>query len=179
LTVRLVILGLLRERPLYGYEIKQIIEEHMSDWTSIAFGSIYFALDKLADEKLVEKVEVEQQGKRPSRSVYQITNAGRDEFLKLLRGSWQEVERQYFTLDVCLFFLESLPREEVINFLRRRQAVLQAALGQIEDHRDEQLALPEVPHLAMAIFDHTLVHTRAELEWLTDLLGKLEKGEYA
>ena len=49
MSVRLVLLGLLHERPLYGYEIKQIIEEHMGDWTSIAFGSIYFALDKLAE----------------------------------------------------------------------------------------------------------------------------------
>jgi hypothetical protein len=67
MTVRLVILGLLRERPLYGYEIKQLVEEHMSDWTSIAFGSIYFALEKLADEKFVEKVEIEQDNKRLTR----------------------------------------------------------------------------------------------------------------
>jgi len=53
MSVRLVILGLLCDRPLYGYEIKQIIEEHMGDWTSIAFGSIYFALDKLAEEGFV------------------------------------------------------------------------------------------------------------------------------
>ena len=85
MTVRLVILGLLRERPLHGYEIKQIIEEHMGDWTSVAFGSIYFALDKLAEERFVEKIAVEQKGNRPSRSVYQMTAAGRDEFLRLLR----------------------------------------------------------------------------------------------
>jgi DNA-binding PadR family transcriptional regulator len=113
MTVRLVILGLLRERPLYGYEIKQIIEEHMSNWTSIAFGSIYFALDKLAEEKFVEKVEIEQQGKRPSRSVYQIMDAGREEFLRLLRESWQQFEREYYPLDICLFFLDSLPLKEV------------------------------------------------------------------
>ena len=90
MSVRMVILGLLRERPLYGYEIKHIIEDHMGDWTSIAFGSIYFALDKLAKERLVEKVSVEQDGKRPSRSVYEITDAGRKEFMHLLRESWQD-----------------------------------------------------------------------------------------
>lgn len=178
MTVRLVILGLLRERPLYGYEIKQIIEEHMSDWTSIAFGSIYFALDKLADEKFVEKVGVEQEGKRPSRSVYQITAAGRDEFLRLLREEWRQVERQYFSIDICLFFLERLPLEEVKNYLHTRLAALQNALEHIQNHRDEQLALPEVPHLAAAIFDHSIVHTQAELTWVTDLLQKLESGEY-
>jgi DNA-binding PadR family transcriptional regulator len=168
----------LRERPLYGYEIKQIIEEHMSDWTSIAFGSIYFALDKLADEKFVEKVGVEQGGKRPSRSVYQITTAGRDEFLRLLRQEWRQVERQYFSIDICLFFLDMLPLEEVKNYLRIRQLALQSALGHIQSHRDEQLALPEVPPLAMAIFDHSLAHTQAELTWVTDLLHKLESGGF-
>jgi len=49
MSTRLVILGLLRERPLYGYEIKHVIEDHMGDWTSIAFGSIYFALGKLTE----------------------------------------------------------------------------------------------------------------------------------
>jgi DNA-binding PadR family transcriptional regulator len=174
MTVRLVILGLLRERPLYGYEIKQIIEEHMSDWTSIAFGSIYFALDKLAEEKFVEKVEVEQEGRRPSRSVYQITATGREEFLRLLRASWQQFEREYFPLDICLFFLDSLPLEEVRNYLQARRSALQTALAYVQEHRAGQLALPEVPALAAAIFDHTLVHTRAELDWVTGLLQSLE-----
>jgi DNA-binding PadR family transcriptional regulator len=179
MSVRLVILGLLRERPLYGYEIKQIIEEHMNDWTSIAFGSIYFALDKLADEKFVEKMEVEQAGKRPSRSVYQITDAGRDEFLRLLRESWQQVERQYFSIDICLFFLNTLPIEEVKNYLRTRQRILQTSLEHIQSHRNEQMSLPEVPRLASAIFDHSLAHTQAELTWVVDLLQKMESGEYS
>ena len=104
MSVRLVLLGLLHERPLYGYEIKQIIEEHMGDWTSIAFGSIYFALDKLSEEKLVEKVSVEQSGNRPSRIIYQITPTGEEEFLQLLRESWQNIEREYYEVDICLFF---------------------------------------------------------------------------
>ena len=31
MTTRVVILGLLRHKPLYGYEIKQMIEERMGD----------------------------------------------------------------------------------------------------------------------------------------------------
>ena len=174
MTARLVILGLLRQRPLYGYEIKQIIEEHMGDWTSIAFGSIYFALDKLTQEKFVEKAKVEKEGRRPSRSVYRITAAGRKEFLRLLREGWRQVERQFYPLDVCLFFLDSLPLVEVENFLKMRKAALRAALEHVRIHRTEQLALPEVPRLAGAIFDHTLLHTQAELSWVTDLLRALE-----
>ncbi|MBN2257921.1 MAG: PadR family transcriptional regulator [Anaerolineaceae bacterium] len=178
MSVRLVILGLLHRKPLYGYEIKHIIEDHMGDWTSIAFGSIYFALEKLAKEKFVERVGIEQEGKRPSRSVYQITDAGRGEFLHLLRVGWKQVEQQYFPLDICLFFMDSLPLEEVKEYLRIRKGSLQETVGYIQSHCDEQLQVPQVPHLARAIFDHSLVHTKAELAWVTDLLQKLESGEY-
>ncbi|NMC83880.1 MAG: PadR family transcriptional regulator [Anaerolineaceae bacterium] len=178
MTVRLVILGLLRERPLYGYEIKQIIEEHMGDWTSIAFGSIYFALDKLAEEHFVEKLLVEQESNRPARSVYQITESGREEFLRLLRENWQHTERQYYSLDICLFFLNSLPLAEVKHYLAALQENLRVSLQYLQNHRVEQLSNPEVPRLASAIFDHTLIHTQAELGWISDLLQKLERGEY-
>jgi DNA-binding PadR family transcriptional regulator len=178
MSVRMVILGLLRERPLYGYEIKQIIEEHMGDWTSIAFGSIYFALDKLTAEKFVEKAGMERKGKRPSRCVYQITRTGRAEFLRLLRKSWQTFEQQYFDLDICLLFLKDLPPQEVIGYLRGRQTILKEVLEHLQNHRAEQLQLPEVPKYAAAIFDHSMLHTQAELAWVNDLLKKMEGGDY-
>jgi DNA-binding PadR family transcriptional regulator len=177
MSVRMVILGLLRERPLYGYEIKHIIEDHMGDWTSIAFGSIYFALEKLTAEKFVEKAGVERKGKRPSRCVYQITRTGRAEFLRLLREGWQSIEQQYFDLDICLFFLKDIPLREVIGYLHRRQAILKATLDHIRTHRAEQLKIPEVPKYAAAIFDHSALHTQAELKWVSELLDKLEGGD--
>jgi DNA-binding PadR family transcriptional regulator len=178
MSVRMVLLGLLRERPLYGYELKQIIEEHMGDWTSIAFGSIYFALDKLTDEKFVEKAGVERKGKRPSRCVYQITRAGRGEFLRLLRTSWQTFNQEYYDVDICLFFLKDLPAKDVLEYLRRRRTILKEVLDHLKTHRTEQLQSPEVPKYAAAIFDHSALHAQAELTWVDGLLKKLERGEY-
>jgi DNA-binding PadR family transcriptional regulator len=178
LSTRLVILGLLQQRPLYGYEIKQIIEERMGDWTSIAFGSIYFALDKLTEEGFIERIAIEQAGHRPSRSVYQIAEAGRAEFLVLLRQVWREVERQQFAVDIALFFVEALPLEEVKGYLRARSSYLEAAVQGLVAHRTEQLQIPDIPRLAMAIFDHSLAHLRAELAWTKDLLEKIDRGEY-
>ena len=178
MSTRLVILGLLRERPLYGYELKQIIEEHMGDWTNIAFGSIYFALGKLAEEGFIEQVAIEQEGRRPSRSVYQITEAGQAEFLRLLREVWSEVESHYYAIDIGLMFTEALPREEVKGFLRERIAQLESIVRHVAEHRAEQMAQPEMPALAAAVFDHGLAHFRAELDWTRDLLDKVEAGVY-
>ena len=178
MSTRLVILGMLRQRPLYGYELKQIIEEHMGDWTNIAFGSVYFALGKLAEEGFVEQVAIEQEGRRPSRTVYQITEAGRTEFLRLLREVWRELERHYYTIDIGLAFMQALPVEEVKGYLQGRIAQLQSIVQHITEHRAEQMAQPEVPATAAAVFDHGLAHFQAELDWTRDLLVKVEQGIY-
>ena len=177
MSTRLVILGLLRARPLHGYEIKHIIEEHMGDWTSIAFGSIYFALNKLAEEGFIEKIGTEQEGGRPSRSIYQITEKGRQEFNRLLREVWSDPERQYFALDVGIFFMNALPREDVADYLRTRAAQLQRIIEHTRGHQSEQLSKPQVPALARAIFEHSLIHFGAELEWTRALLDQVERGE--
>ena len=170
----MVLLGLLHDRPLYGYEIKQLIEAHMGDWTSIAFGSIYFALDKLAEDGLAEKVAVEQSGSRPSRSVYQITQTGKAEFLRLLRESWQNIEHQYHEIDICLFFMDRLSLVEIKGFLRARLSRLESALDYLQTHEAEQLQRPETPWQARAIFDHTRLHIQSEVNWTRELLTNME-----
>ena len=178
MSTQLVILGLLRDRPLYGYELKQIIEERMGDWTNIAFGSIYFALGKLADEGFIEQIAVEQKGRRPSRSVYQITESGQTEFLRLLHQVWDQVERHYYTIDIGLVFASVLPVTEIKNYLRGRIAEMEGIVRHVTEHRAEQLAQPNVPALAAAVFDHSLAHFQAELSWTRDLLDKVEDGVY-
>jgi len=178
MSTRLVILGLLREKPLYGYEIKQIIEEHMSDWTSIAFGSIYFALDKLVQEDLIKKIATEKPGNRPSRSVYQISKSGEQEFLRLLHNTWSNQERNYFSLDIGLFFMSALPLEEIKGYLRNRIANLQRIMKYLDVHKTEQIKDKHIPPVANAIFAHTLAHIEAEFSWAQDLLLKVEQGEF-
>lgn len=174
MSVRLVLLGLLHERPLYGYEIKQIIEEHMGDWTSIAFGSIYFALDKLSEEKFVEKVATEQAGNRPSRSIYQITPEGETEFMRLLREGWQRLEREFYDIDICLFFLDRLSLAEVKQYLQARLFHLENSLNYLKQHEAEQMDNPHIPPQARAIFNHSRVHLQSEYEWTRDLIKSFD-----
>ena len=86
-------------------------------------------------------------------------------------------ERQFYAIDVGLAFVDALSDREVEGYLRARIAALEEALGHIGEHRAEQLARPEMPPAAAAVFDHALAHTRAELEWTRNLLAGLGKGE--
>ena len=68
--VRLVILKLLREKPMHGYEVMKALAEETDGWYKPSPGTVYPTLQWLEDEGLVSSEE--QEGKK----VYSITNAG-------------------------------------------------------------------------------------------------------
>ena len=179
MSVRLVILGLLQTEPLHGYELKRLIEERMGDWNDIAFGSIYFALDKMAEEGLIEKVAEERQGGRPSRSVYAITPEGRQEFMRLLREIWGEIERPEYDINLGVFFMDALPRQDVLDYLRKRVSGLKDRLGYVSAHQAETMERLAPPPRINALFDHARIHLEAELSWTQALLDKVSQGEYS
>jgi DNA-binding PadR family transcriptional regulator len=148
----------------------------MGDWTNIAFGSIYFALRKLAEEGFIEQAATEREGGRPSRSVYRITVAGKKEFLRLLREIWRGMERQYFSIDVGLAFSDALPVEEVKGYLLARIVSLESILESLQTHGAEQLSRNKVPRSAASVFEHSRLHFHAELSWTRGVLAEMEKG---
>jgi DNA-binding PadR family transcriptional regulator len=176
MSVRLVILGLLRKGPLHGYEIKHVIEQDMGDWLNIPFGSIYFALGKLRDEGSIREEQAERAGKRPEKTVYALTVPGEAEFLRLLRETLGGEDRPRFELDQALAFSEAIPRDELAQYFRRRVAALETALGTIADHERAQLGAAEVPRVARAIFSHGRFHLEAELAWARETLSAIESG---
>ncbi len=177
MSTRLVILGLLKSKPLYGYELKQVIEEHMGDWTSIAFGSIYFALNKLNEEGFVERVSEEKSGNRPSRSIFQITERGNGEFTRILKEIWLNNDRQYYPLDIALAFSDSLPANEIKGYIKKRIDYLDSALNYVEVHKREQLTQQDIPKTVKIIFAHTEYHSKAERDWLISVLESFDSGE--
>lgn len=170
MSVKTVILGILRRGPLHGYEIKRIIGLEMGDWTDIAFGSIYFALDSLAKEGFVTGEAIETENRRPSRIVYTITDKGNGEYFRLLREIWKTQNREYSSLDIGIAFIRDLPREEVKEYLSARIHGLEHGLAYLRAHEKETLALEEVPSESRFIFSHARRKLSAELDWTREVL---------
>ena len=84
LNHRLLVLGMLRMQDMHGYQIAEVIESHFDDSVHIKKPTLYDTLKKLAEEGLVDSRE-EQEGNRPPRTVYSMTEAGNAEFMELLR----------------------------------------------------------------------------------------------
>lgn len=69
--LRYMVLALLEERPMHGYEVMQALEKEACGWYTSSPGSVYPVLQLLEDQEYVTSEE--RDGKR----VYSITAAGR------------------------------------------------------------------------------------------------------
>ncbi len=91
---RFVILGLLQEEDLSGYDIKKIINIQMSFFWQESYGQIYPELSKLKEEGLIEQVPSKDTPKARSEKIkYQITPEGSQALKK-----WMESENEKDTI---------------------------------------------------------------------------------
>ncbi|MBN1978118.1 MAG: PadR family transcriptional regulator [Anaerolineae bacterium] len=180
MSAKLILLGLLQESPMHGYEVKQRIEhEAMAEWAGVSYGAIYSALNKLARDGFVEKIGTEQVGKRPSRDVYRITESGRAEFLRLLRETLSTVAYQNDPVDIALRFAEALPAQEMRVLLEERKAMLEQGFQMLTEGKagfaEGHQGTPYVEEGCL-LFDHWLLRLEAELKWLQSVIARLEQG---
>ena len=93
-----VILGLLAEQPLSGYQIKKIVDIRFRFFWSESFGQIFPALKSLAAEGLAEECAQEHTDGRATKT-YRITPAGREALVAWLG---QPVEKESLRLEILL-----------------------------------------------------------------------------
>jgi DNA-binding PadR family transcriptional regulator len=183
----MTLLGLLASKPMYGYEVRQQMKETaMEYWVDVPQGSVYPALQRMAADGFLEVVEVTQDGKRPTKTIYRITDEGRAEHLRLLRNAWVDPALSGFPVDVALFFVWFLPEEEIAMLLAERidridQRLMNVALARQHNKAAAQIFddLPE-PYMEM-IFDlleHSEVTLNTEREWAKRILDRLLEGTY-
>ncbi len=174
-AARLLILGVLQlKSPAHGYEIRRELELWRAEqWAHIAYGSIYFALNKMAEEGLVETVGTDQVGNRPARRLYAITDAGEQEFQRLLRDYWWDRKPFIDPFQVALTFMNKMPREELLRALRFRRDHLRAYLNAFGPN----MLSPDMPRHIAENFRLAMAHEEVELRWTEETIEKVERGE--
>ena len=74
----LAVLACLHERPMHPYEMAGTLRERGKEHSiKLNYGSLYTVVDNLAKHGLIEAVEARREGRRPERTVYQLTDTGR------------------------------------------------------------------------------------------------------
>ncbi|AIQ43189.1 PadR family transcriptional regulator [Paenibacillus sp. FSL R7-0297] len=115
-----VLLGLLNEENLTGYEIKKIVDTRLSFFWSESFGQIYPELKRLAVGGLIAVCEepVSAEGKNSKPSIkYQITASGRYELQEWLKTP-VEKETVRYELLLKLYFSNSSSSATMLEHVR-------------------------------------------------------------
>ncbi len=167
----LLLLGLLRQQEMHGYELHEFINSKLSSCSDMKKSTAYYLLKKMEDAGLLSQ-ETTQEGNRPPRQVYQLTDAGEAEFQRLLRENLSHYNKTYLTDDIGLAFLDTLDAKEAIELLSQRQQELQAFLDATLEIKPRKNSL----HL---VFEHLVHHLKSELDWLNQIIDRLENtGRY-
>src|SRR6184192_3917947 len=78
-TPDLVILSLLAERPMHGYEVNATLEDRkIREWAPVSRPQIYYSLDKLAKLRLIRVTSEKSPSARPERRVLETTVVGKE-----------------------------------------------------------------------------------------------------
>jgi DNA-binding PadR family transcriptional regulator len=177
-ATRLLILGVLRfKQPTHGYDVRRELESWQAErWANIAYGSIYFALNKMAEEELVEVVDAGQAGKGPARTTYAVTPAGEQEFQRLLREYWWEPKTVIDPFQVALAFIHELPRGELLDALRHRAAAARAKAEELQAAIRSRTAAGATRHVTENM-RLAAYHVETDLRWAEEAIANVERGE--
>ena len=163
---QLLLLGILLAGKMHGYRLNEYVTHAMSLYTDLKKSKAYYTLEKLEREGYVQH-EVEREGKRPERRVYQITQKGRFYFLGLLREHLKSYTRTYYADDVGVAFMNQLATAEVRQLLAEKREKVQTLLQQFREH-------PEHGENWRYVVSHNIAHLEADLAWINNILRDME-----
>lgn len=176
--VALSVLNLLNERSMHPYEMRAMMRERGHDRAfRIRESSVYDTVARLADRGFIEPVEVNREGRRPERTVYAITEAGRDELMVWLKELTAEPPAESPAFAAPLMFIYALGRDGAISALQQRAALLAAEISSSEAYRRAILAeIPAFPRIFGIEEEYAQAMRQAELAWVRATVAELRDG---
>jgi DNA-binding PadR family transcriptional regulator len=168
-VLELAILGLLKERPMHGYELRKQLAQRLGLFWTVSFGSLYPTLKKLERRGVVEKVPTDVTDERPRRKQeYRITDAGEADFLELLGElDAQEVGEEKFSLRLAFF--SYLSPEIRLRLLERRRSYLRERLEQA-DRALRRARRLRADTYTIALMRHGVNGITNDIAWLDELI---------
>ncbi len=174
-TADLVVLSLLSERPMHGYQANLELERReIRDWAGISRPQVYYSLEKLERLGFLRPARDKEPAAGPERSVLAVTTAGRSALADALeREDWTtQRERPSFLTWIALSWLARPGvcekqiqgrRKFLTSELVREQGVLDSVLREVGHSH----------HEAVWMLKLTIRQFKTELQWLDDLEREL------
>ena len=173
-----VILGLLAEQPLSGYQIKKIVDIRFKFFWSESFGQIFPALKSLAAEGLVQEQAQEEAGARATKT-YAITPAGR---AALVTWLGQPVEKESLRLEILLktYFSNYAAPSAMLAHLQAFEESHARQLYILNQFQEELERIPdedENHREVLRVIDFGQKANRAYLDWCRETRDYFEQKQ--
>jgi DNA-binding PadR family transcriptional regulator len=182
-VLELAVLGLLKERPMHGYQLSRELSDAHGPFWRVSYGSLYPTLRRLDRDGAIESTSDAEPDAEPApqghgranktrakgrrKNVYRITALGERLFLELLQETPPEGQSEDARFRVRLAFFRYLPPETRIRLMERRRGALEQRLAAIDDALRTGGTQDDYQR---AVLEHSRASTGSDIAWLTGLI---------
>ncbi|WP_328318880.1 PadR family transcriptional regulator [Streptomyces sp. NBC_00388] len=179
-AIRLLVLGAIRQHGrAHGYQVRNDLEYWGAhEWSNAKPGSIYHALKQLAKQGMLLAHETAPStAGGPPRTEYEMTPAGRDEYLGLLREALVTHDQKVDVMAAALGCIVDLERTEAVELLRERVAAMEAWRASVTAHYIPGGGPQQLGHIG-EIMDFWVHTADGGAAWTRGLIERIEGGAY-
>ncbi|WP_325710610.1 PadR family transcriptional regulator [Amycolatopsis sp.] len=172
----MAVLELLHERPMHPYEMNQLLRErHVENRVNVKPGSLYHTVDRLLADGHIEVVETQREGRRPERTVYALTEQGRDAFVERAVTILRTLAAERPEYATGLASLNDLDKDVALAQLQDRVLLLEVEVAGHAAIR-KRLADEQVPEIYWIDWKYTAASCEFELNWTKQLVADIQSG---
>lgn len=171
-----VILGLLKSRPMHGYEmIQQVHGSTLGEIVHVEMSQLYAFLKKLEKLSYIE-AELESQGARPPRRIYSLTHVGEEILLHWLTLPVEKPRDVRIFFLIKLYFVQQFLRPQTGDLVAQQIQACQRFLEHLEtkqhSHNNSHNDRDET-FLDHVVLRSRIYQTHSLLDWLRELQTEL------
>jgi len=173
-TMQAILLGLLQQGDLYGYQLRRGLQhDAFEEWGDVSVSLFYRELDELVRQGMIEPAASSASMERPARTLYRITEEGGAVFTRFLREAWLAEEPSRSPRDVAVFFMDALPKTEGVSILQERLQYLRGESRRVQLAQRERQVDSEMSTEVDMILDHAGLRLESEIAWTGQVLARL------
>jgi DNA-binding PadR family transcriptional regulator len=167
------ILGLLKESPLHGYELRKRLNLVLGSFRALSYGSLYPALKSLVTRGFIVGTESSDQlapalSGRRSRIVYELTAEGKEHLQQLLAqagpAAWEDEN-----FDVRFALFGQTDADTRLRILEGRRSRLTERLEAVRESTKRSRA--RMDEYTWELQRHGLEQVEREVRWLDGLIS--------
>jgi len=173
--IQLVILGLLADRDLYGYQLVRSFSRGNYPWSPAPQSVVEDALSTLVARDLVSLPGGQARDLKPSRIRFAITEEGRSALREALTAAWEGVDRGASGLPLALALSGGLPTSELERILYRRAERLEDLRDETARIRDEWLTSEDAPAGGPRLLHRLVARLEDDIAWTRELVAAVQQ----